>query len=762
MNFSPRPEPPPDFTVFLVGNPNTGKTTLFNRLTGEEKKIGNLAGVTVTREETVVALGNYPRVRIVDLPGIYSLAGESADEKVAISAFFDSPPDVIVNVVDAGNLERNLYLTLQLTELKIPMLLVLNMEDAAAQAGVTVDAGKLSAILRIPVISSGKKTPAEMEAIKSRILDVHETGAIPLIESDEYLDAYSLLDILREAEFRFSGLLQENREKMTHPLTLSTEGITIRLLEKDAFFIAQMRKRYPFFQEIEDRVNHLIRNLEEKLGDSAEIIIAENRYRRVAEIFQQVTEKNERKPSASRYYLSDRIDAVLTNRFSGIPFFMAIMFCVFTLTFTLGEWPVAWISHGMDWLRGAVVNVWGGEENESLLCSLVADGLIGGVGGILVFLPNVMLVFFFISLLEATGYLARVAFLMDSLMRKLCGLEGKSIIPLLVGFGCNVPGLMATRTITSARSRLITILVLPLMSCGGRLPIYTLLAGALIAPGFQAPAVLGVYMLGIVLVFFAARVLSLLIGPGTEHGETTIVELPPYQVPPMKNLLVQVGNYTVQFLVNAGTFLLAGAILLWAIGVFPKKTEFSRDFDGKVAQIQQEMAWIVEVTVGDIPANVLAEKQDEIREIRRLREEERYDFTLAGRIGGFLEPVFKPLGFDKKITLAALGGIAAKELFVSQMQILYGGARDDDMQTAQENAAAEMRSALRKHYTTLQGICVMVFALIGTPCVAVVATVRQETKSTKIAILQWAGLTIFAWCLTLVIYQGGRFLVFSF
>lgn len=709
MNVSPQN---PRFTVFLVGNPNTGKTTLFNRLTGEQNKTGNLAGVTVTREEAELTLGTDARMRMVDLPGIYSLAADSADEEVAVAAFFETPPDVIVNVVDAGNLERNLYLTLQLLELKVPTLVVLTKEDAAAEAGSSVNAAELARQLRVPVISAGRRTPEELAAILARIRDVAQTGAVPLTDCDAYLDTDWLVEILREAEYRLTELLETHPDvTAAHPLTFSTEGAVIRLLEGDAPFIARMKARYPFFAEIETRVNALLLEAEETLDnpDPPEIVIAESRYARVAEVLDAVTVRSAGAEQKSRYHWSDKIDAVAANRFLGIPVFLLVMFAIFSLTFTLGAWPVEWISEGMTALRTAVINAWGGEGNASLLCSLIADGLIGGVGGVIVFLPNVIILLFFIALLEVTGYLARVAFLMDALMRRLCGLEGKSIIPLMLGFGCNVPGLMATRTISSRKSRLITILVLPVMSCGGRLPTYTLLAGALMPVRWQAVTVLGIYTLGMAIVLAAAKILSLVLGADREE-RITFVELPPYQMPAARNLLHQVWDYTWGFLVNSGTFILAGAVVMWAAGVFPVKTDFQT-------------------------------------------EAERYDYTIAGRVGTALEPVFAPLGFDRNVTLAFVGSIAAKELFVSQMQILYVGESAEDESSS---AAGQMRAVLRAHYTPLEGVCIMVFALVGLPCLAVVAMVRQETKSWLIAWGQWLGMTAVAWGLVFLIYHGGK------
>ncbi len=757
--------PRPDFTVFLVGNPNTGKTTLFNRLTGQQKKTGNLAGVTVTREEAAVALGAYARVRMVDLPGVYSLAADSADEEVAVTAFFECPPDVIVNVVDASNLERNLYLTLQLLELKVPTVVVLSMEDAAAEAGMRVKAAELARQLRVPVISAGRRTAEDLAAIRGCIQAVYQTGAVPLTECYDYLETDWLAEILREAEYRFSELLAVHPEvTAARPLALSTEGAVIRMLERDEPFTARMRQRYPFFADVQRRVDALLAEAEksretaEMEMDPPEIVIAESRYGRVAEIFEAVIQRESGQGGKSRYAWSDRIDAVAANRLLGIPVFMLVMFGIFAMTFALGAWPVEWISEGMAALRTTVVSAFGGEGNGSLLCSLVADGLIGGVGGVIVFLPNVIILLFFMALLEVTGYLARVAFLMDALMRRVCGLEGKAIIPLMLGFGCNVPGLMATRTITSEKSRLMTILVLPVMSCGGRLPTYTLLAGALMPARWQAVTVLGIYSLGMALMLAAAKTLSFFLGADRQQ-RITFVELPPYQMPAARNLLYQVWDYTRGFLVNSGTFILAGAVLMWAAGVFPVKQNFREDYAAQIARAEQGVSAVESEAESEAESEV--ETQAAVREIRRRQDAERYDFTLAGRIGTALEPVFAPLGFDRNVTLSFVGSIAAKELFVSQMQILYVGVEPENAGggaasgETDASSASQMRTVLREHYTPLQGVCIMVFALVGVPCLAVVATVRQETKSWLIACSQWLVMTALGWLLTFLIYQGG-------
>ncbi|MDO4574636.1 MAG: ferrous iron transport protein B [Planctomycetia bacterium] len=722
-----------DFSIFLMGNSNTGKTTLFNELTGAREKVGNRSGITVELVRESFQFRNHASVTVADMPGLYSMSVHSTDEEVVISAFLEQTPDVILNVVDASNLERNLYLTLQLLEMRIPMLVVLKMRDIADETGMLVDCRRLSALLGVPVIVSDEKSGVNIELIKQRAAEVYQTGATSLTSTASYWRIRQLSRTI----LRIEQLLSESL--IRHPsydssVNFSIEGMAVRFLEKDEYFIGRVFARYPALKETLPDIEREIARLEKELGETSEIIIAENRYQSISEICNQSLTRKKSEEQVSRYDFSDRLDAVLANHWLGIPMFALIMYVLFYLTFHLGAWPVVWLQDGFHALQ-TCVKAWGG---DGLFTSLLADGIIGGVGGTLVFLPNIFLLFFFISILEATGYMSRVAFLMDALMRRTCGIQGKAIIPLVLGFGCNVPAIMATRSLESRKSRLITIFVLPLMSCGARLPVYTLITGALFDLKYQPVVILSVYLLGLALAFGLARILSLFVERNRQ--ETILTELPPYQIPPMKNVLYQVFDYTGHFLVKVGTFVLAASIVLWAIGIFPRKTDYSQNYASQRAAVEQSE------TLSP------AEKETQIRQIAHARELERYDYTFAGRIGTHLEPVFRPLGFDKKIILSLLGAVASKELFVSQMQILYF-SDSGSLPEGTPQPGGRISRALRQAYSPLTGYCVMLFCLIGIPCLSTFAVVRQETGSWFWPAIQWFGLTALAWFVTFAIHQ---------
>ncbi|MDO4574708.1 MAG: ferrous iron transport protein B [Planctomycetia bacterium] len=599
--------------VVFVGNPNCGKSTLFNEMTGARQHIGNYPGVTVEKMEGSCFFDDY-ELRITDLPGTYSLSAFSEDERVACDFLkssmesLDPTPLVVVNILDASNLERNLYLTIQLREMGTPMLAVFNMADLARKKGMVWDLPQMEDTLQFPIVETVGTRAAGLDELKKRILFMAENP--PEVKK---------------------LVLSQPDEKVS-----DVEAAT---------------RRYKY---IDDLCTHCVRT-SIPVGRS----------------------------------LTDRLDAWFLNRYLGIPLFLLMMYLVFQLTFTFGALPMEWLDTGFGMLGDWISSFWP-EGSESLLQSLLVDGIIGGVGGVIVFLPNILLLFLAISLLEDSGYMARAAFLMDRFMRKI-GLHGKSFIPMLIGFGCSVPGIMATRTLENRRERLATMFVLPLMSCGARLPIYALIIPIFFPTVWQGPVLWGLYLIGIVLAVLLAKILrgTLLKSEATPF----IMELPPYHVPTFRT----VGTHTLErgwlYLRKAGTIILAISIVMWALTTFPKERSY------------------------------------------------------AERIGSALEPVMAPMGFDENIGTALIGAFAAKEVFVAQMGI---ACRVED---ADENSVP-LREQIREKYSPLTGFCIMLFCLIGTPCMATVAVMARES-SWKWAIGQWVALTLLAWIVTTLVYQIG-------
>ncbi len=680
-------------TVALAGNPNSGKTTVFNALTGARQHVGNYPGVTVEKKEGICRYRDY-EIRFVDLPGTYSLTAHSIEEVVTRNFIIDEHPDVVVDVVDASNFERNLYLATQLLEMKVPLILALNMSDVAKKQGFLFDDDKIGTFFGAQVVhtvgSKGKGMDALLEAIVSR---AESPDALSQAAPIHYGD-----DIDRELNHLQARVEQEHELVQKY----GTQWLALKLLEQDQEILAQGHR-----PEVTQAAERSVARLEKLYGDSPEVLLAERRYGFVSGVYEQAVQHT----AAQRHDVSDIVDTILLNRALGMFFFLGMMFAVFKLTFWIGDPMMGWIEVGFGWLGGAISSLWP-DGSDSLLRSLLVDGIIGGVGGVIVFLPNIVLLFLGIALLEDTGYMARAAFLMDRIMSKM-GLHGKSFIPMMIGFGCSVPAIMGTRILEDRKSRLITILVLPLMSCGARLPIYVLFTGAFFTER-RALVMWGIYMVGIVLAVLFAVLLRKTMLKG-ETG-TFLMELPPYRMPTVRGLLIHMWERSWLYLKKAGTVILVISIILWAAMTFPR-----------------------------IPEDRLSGSGEEDAQIASLR------YSLAGRIGSALEPIIKPLGFDYRIGTALIGALAAKEVFVAQMGIIFsvGDASEE---------SAPLKEKLAAAYTPLQGLCVMLFCLISAPCVATLAICRRETHSWGWALFQFWGLTGIAYAITFTVYQVGCYL----
>jgi ferrous iron transport protein B len=690
--------------VALAGNPNAGKTTLFNALTGSRQHVGNYPGVTVERKQGFCNLNGFKLV-VTDLPGTYSLTAVSEEEIVSRNFLIEGDPQVVVGIVDSSNLERNLYLMVQLLELNAPLLMVLNMVDVAARNGLAIDTEKLSELLRVPVLSTVGHKKQGLDDLRTAM--------------QRYLDSPPDRQALRinyGPDIEQAIILLTDFLDIPGPLGEHNRWLAIKMLENDSIILEKIRRHMPENHPIWETLRYARQRILKIYGDTPEIIIADRRYGFISGIWQEVAKTG----VEFRHNFSDNIDSVLTHPALGLPIFLGLMYAVFYFTFTLADPPMRLIEHGVEWLGGFIGGFWPA-GSESDLKSLLVDGVIGGVGSVIVFLPNILLLFFGIALLEDTGYMARAAFIMDRFMHKI-GLHGKSFIPMLIGFGCSVPAIMSARILDNKRDRMTTIMIIPLMSCGARIAIYSLFIPAFFLPKWQAPVLWIIYVTGIVVAGLLAKFLRFSVFKGESAG--LVMELPPYRMPTFKGLLLHMWHNGWQYLKKAGTVILAMSIVLWAMTTYPKLPE------EKLAQY-------------DTPAQ---------------KQSASLQHSLIGRIGHAMEPAIRPLGFDWRIGTALVSAVPAKEMFVAQMGILFAVDEETSADApAHENQA--LREKLRKAYSPLTAFCVMIFCLLATPCFATVAVTLKETNSWLWAAVQFFGLTAVGYVITLIIFQIGSLIM---
>lgn len=693
-------------TIALAGNPNSGKTTLFNNLTGARQHVGNYPGVTVEKKEGNRTFEDV-EIAVVDLPGAYSLTSFSPEELVARNFLVSTPPDVVVDILDASNLERNLYLAVQLMELNVPLVLVCNMMDVLEDRGDRIDLELLSRRMGVPVVPMVAYKRQGMDPLLEMVVRVSEEHNGRTISNVR--PRYSA-----EVESSVSRIANQVQAAQRAP-GLPADWVAIKLLEGDPAMIAEWEGTAAAACAQREAIR-----ITGHYDDPIESVIAQQRYHFITDVCETALHT----APSGKETISDRIDAVVTHRVWGLPIFLASMFLVFWATFTLGQIPSDWISAGVGWL-GEWVSGWWPSGSESPLRSLLVDGIIAGVGNVIVFVPNILVLFFAIGLLEDSGYMPRAAFIMDRIMHKI-GLHGKSFIPLLLGFGCSVPAIMATRTLENRRDRLTTMLVAPLMSCGARLPIYTLIIPAFFRTQWQAPILWLIYLIGIAMAILTARLLRSTFFKGA--STPFVMELPPYRIPRLRDSLQHMGERSGLYLRKAGTIILGISILLWALTNFPKPP-------------------IHEVKASPVSATSMASNGASTD-----LKADALTYSFAGRVGKKIEPVLKPMGFDWRIGTALIGALAAKEVFVAQMGIVYSTG-------GEESGIEPLREQLRQHYRPLVGFCIMLFCLISAPCMATFAVTRRESGSWGWACLQFFGLTTLAYILTTMVYQIGSLFV---
>lgn len=781
--------------IALAGNPNCGKTTMFNNITGAKQHVGNYAGVTVEKKEGYKKFDGH-ELLFIDLPGTYSLTARSLDELVARNVIVNDNPDVIVNVLDASNLERNLYLAAQLVELEKPMVIALNMSDVAEDMGIKYDLKKMAEMTGATIVSTVGRTNIGTNELLEATVSVAASQKAPGV-------TINYGDLL---EGKISELVEELKQAGT--VTYPLRWVAVKLLEKDADVIGKVMR----FENTE-AVIEKAKAIREEIKDQVDldVVFQEYRHRFAVEVYntcltQAPTQLETR---------SDRYDKILTHRILGLPIFMVVMWLLFNFVNTVGAIPQGWIEDGFTALQAWVITV----IPEGQLQSLISDGIIAGVGAVLSFVPLILLLFLSISFLEDTGYMARAAFVIDRVMRA-CGLHGKSFIPLLLGFGCSVPSVMGARILDNYKDRMVTILITPFMSCSARLPVYTLFAAAFFPPEWAGTVVFGVYALGIVFGIVFAKIFRKYLFAG--EAEPFVMELPPYHLPTLKATLTHMFERGIMYLKKAGTFILAASILVWFITTYPMDVEYSKDYDALHDQVAQtyemkdaetlahfgiatdeqkdqvnEIVDNMKSTVADATTqaedageaapeieveddseapelfNDIKEQNeqlfpvawamyknsvnldDENQKIDEAQNSEKLEQSYAAMFGKAINPVLKPLGFDWKIGVSLVAGLAAKEVVVSTLGTIYAVGGDTDHPQALTDYLQN-----DPHFTPLIALTLMLFILIYPPCIAALAVIKRETGSWKWMLFMFCYENAFAWIACFIFYNIGLALGF--
>jgi len=714
--------------VALVGNPNCGKTSLFNIASGSHEHVGNYSGVTVDAKEGRFEYGGYKFV-LVDLPGTYSLSAYSPEELYVRKNLIDEMPDVVINVVDASNIERNLYLTTQIIDMNLRTVVALNMYDELRSKGDQIDLQQLSWLLGVPVCPTVSRDGEGIPELFDTVIKVYT-------QSDPTLARHIHINHGTEVEKsidRIKLMIQENEQIRAK---YSTRYLAIKYLENDKD-IEKVIDSLPNRDHIIAARVEEEQRIQELLGTNSESAIVDAKYAFIqgalAETYKQYV------PEKPKRTITDKIDAVVTNKWLAFPIFILLLYIMFQATFTLGNYPMDWI----DWLVGKFGDFVAMFMKDGWFKDLIVNGVIAGVGSVLVFLPNIMILYFFISLMEDSGYMSRAAFIVDKLMHKL-GLHGKSFIPMVMGFGCNVPAIMATRSIESRKSRLITIAIIPFMSCAGRLPIFVLIAGAFF-PKNAALALLGIYLLGVVLAILSAVVLSRFV---KDDDLPFVMELPPYRVPTGKAIWRHTWEKGKQYLQKMATTILICSIVIWFLGFFPRSQKLIDAQDRYTEAIQQAGS---EDAVNDVSIEALGE------EVNELYEEQQAN-SYIGRLGQAVAPVLNPLGFTWKMDVSLLTGVAAKELVVSTLGVMYSqGAKLAETDDLSEDTA--LQAALVQTIKWPAALAFMVFILLYFPCIATFVAIKNETGSWGWAVGCIAYTMAVAWICAFIAYRIGMLLI---
>jgi ferrous iron transport protein B len=710
--------------VALVGNPNCGKTTLFNEMSGLHEKVGNYGGVTVDAVSAIIKKNDYT-YNIVDLPGTYSISAYSPEEIYVRNHIIHNMPDVVVNVVDATNLERNLFLTTQLIDMNIKVIIALNMYDEMERTGTKLDYNSLGKMLGIPIIPTIASKRKGINDILQKIIDCYEDRE----------------PTLRHVHIHYGTEIEEAISKVREKILLIPEltdkycirNVAINLLQQDRL-IETLISKYPQSKEIINTATTASAELEAEFKEKTETIFSDAKYGFIAGALKETLTKGK-----TNLESTSKIDAILTNRVLGFPLFIIFLWIIFQVTFSIGSYPMDWIDTGISWISEVISNV----MPKSIFRDLLINGIIGGVGGVIVFLPNILILFFFISFMEDTGYMARASFIMDKLMHKI-HLHGKSFIPLIIGFGCNVPAIMATRILANKKDRVLTTLMLPFISCSARLPIYILLISAFF-PYNQGLVLISIYIIGIIIAIISVSIINKYFMKNDEAP--FVMELPPYRIPTIKNTALHMWHRATQYLKKMGGVILIASIIVWALGYFPTNVKYSKNYEELISKISNN---------NKIPQK---EKNYKINTLEHDMLAEKQEKSYLGTMGKFIEPVIAPLGFDWKLGVSIISGFSAKEIVVSTMGVL--NQTDDNSVNLQTRLQKQKYTSGEKKgqlvFSPLVAYGFMLFVLLYFPCIATITAIKKELG------VKWAVFVVFyttgmAWLVSFAVYQIGSLL----
>ncbi len=726
--------------VALMGNPNCGKTSLFNQASGAHEHVGNYSGVTVEAKSGYIYFRGY-RIELIDLPGTYSLSPYSPEERYIRNFLLsDTRPDIVLNVIDVTNIERNLYLTLQIKEMELPMVAALNMFDEFNKRNEYLDYLKLGRLLAVPMVPTICRNGMGLHALFDRLVSLYESLQQ---KPEEVLDADK--GSVRHIRIHYGNSIEPALEKIQEKIETSecdaaarkipARYLAVKLMEHDRFTEEYVRKSFKkgdFLMAVRDFEQ---KKTGEHLGnDDIGEEMTDRRYGLISGALKETYEPQHEHVENT----TDRIDRIITHRVWGFPIFILTMFLMFECTFVLGAYPMEWIENLVAWISGIAARL----MPSGPLKDLLINGVIGGVGGVIVFLPNILILYLFISLMEDSGYMGRAAFIMDRIMHKM-GLHGKSFIPLLMGFGCNVPAVMSTRTIESPKSRMITMLVLPFMSCSARLPVYLLLAGTFFKES-AGVVLFSLYLLGMLIAVFTARVLKGTLFKGEDVP--FVMELPPYRIPTVRSVLYHMWSRAKQYLHKMGTIILLASIVIWFLGYFPRSGHHEQALHSRIALIEAD------ATIGE------ARKEAVLDSLWHQEHMVHQENSYIGRIGKAIESVMKPMGFDWKMSVSLLSGLAAKEVVVSTLGVIYTGSpEDDETATAilSERIQADTQSDGSPSFTPLISYAFMAFVLIYFPCIATVVAIGRESGSWRWSLFSILYSCVLAWVVAMLIYQLG-------
>jgi ferrous iron transport protein B len=733
--------------VAFVGNPNSGKTTIFNYSSKSHERVANYGGVTVDIKTANFKQGGY-KFNVTDLPGTYSLSAYSPEELYVRDFIIENTPDVVINIIDASNLERNLYLTTQLIDMDIKVIVALNMYDDLVKKADTFDYEYLGKMLGIPFMPTIGPSGKGVKELFDKVIEVYNDRD-PSVR-------HIHINYGPEVESSIAGLQDKIRIKENYSVTdnISSRYAAIKLLERDAHINTRIVDAVNY-KDIISASEKEIKRLENIYGEDSEAIITDAKYGFIAGALKETYTASD----TVKRNTTDLIDNVITHKYLGYPIFIFFMWIMFCSTFVLGQYPMDWIDRGVAF-TGGLVNRF---MHDGIFKDLITGGIIGGVGSVIIYLPNILILFLFISFMEDTGYMARVAFIMDKLMHKI-GLHGKSFIPLVMGFGCNVPAIMSTRVIENKNNRLLTMLINPFMSCSARLPVYILLIGAFF-PRNRGTILFMIYLAGVIIAICVSLILKKVFFSTREAP--FVMELPPYRMPTARSIFMHMWFKASQYIKKIGGVILIASVIIWALGYFPRNTKFPADYDKQIKELDTRYDALINAAVGAGGKKIeelRAEKQKRQKTIELGIEAERKEKSFIGHIGHFIEPAVRPLGFDWRMGVSLITGIAAKEIVISTMGVIYQAENTNG--DISESLAYKLQHAVyengkrkgEKVLTPLKAISFLMFILVYFPCIGVIATIRKESGSWKWAAFAIIYTTSLAWIISFLIYHIGGLL----